>query len=151
ELAFRRRQAHVHDVELLLDRPPQTREQHGARAGVAGAEHARAVDLALRREPTDHPGARGAVAAEIALLVGRRDRGAVVVDADRDRAVDLADERMVRVDAAVEDADSDVLTGRALERPLARDALRPLEVEPDVVGRAGRQRPRWKRALLCAF
>src|SRR5262249_42514343 len=90
-------------------------------------------------------------AAEIALLVGRRDRGAVVVDADRDRAVDLADERMVRVDAAVEDADSDVLTGRALERPLARDALRPLKVEPDVVGRAGRQRPRWKRALLCAF
>ena len=34
------------------------------------------------------------------------------------------------------------------ERPLARDALGPLEVEPDAVGRSGRERPGGKLALL---
>ena len=101
-------------------------EQDRAGARVAGAEHADAVDLALRREPADDAGARRAVAAEVALLVGRRDRVAVLVDGDRDGAADLADLRMVRLDAAVEDADAHALAGRALERPLARDALGPL-------------------------
>ena len=41
ELALRRREAHVHDVEALLDRPAQAAEQHRAGARVAGAEHAR--------------------------------------------------------------------------------------------------------------
>ena len=89
------------------------------------------MQLALGRDAADDPGARRAVPAEVALLVGRRDRVAVLVDRDRDRLVDLADERMVRLDAAVEDADANALAGRALERPLARDALGPLEVEPD--------------------
>ena len=63
------------DVEALLDRPAQAAEQHRAAARVAGAEHADAVELALGRERADDAGARGAVAAEVALVVvARRDR-----------------------------------------------------------------------------
>jgi len=48
---------------------------------------------------------------------------------------------MIRVDAAVEDGDADALAGGAVERPLARDAVGPAEVEPDLLRRARRQRP----------
>ena len=71
-LLLRRRQAHVDDVEALLDRPLEPGEQHRRAAGVAGAEHADARQLALGRERADDPGARGAVAAEVAR--GRRPR-----------------------------------------------------------------------------
>ncbi len=147
ELALRRREAHVHDVEALFDRPAEPAEQDRARAGVAGAEHPRAVDLALGRQPADHAGARRAVPAEVTFLVRRRHGLAVLADGDHDSALDLADLGMARVDAAVEDADAHAFAGRALERPLARDAVGPIEVE--LVRRARRQRPCGKRALLC--
>src|SRR6185503_2781549 len=112
------RKAHVDHVEALLDGPAQPCEEDGARAGVAGAEDAHAVDLALRSEAADDPRARGSVAAEVALLVGRRDRLVVFAHADRDRAVDRADLRMIGLDAAVEDAHANALAGRAVECPV---------------------------------
>ena len=91
ELALRRREAHVDDVEALLHGPAQAAEQDRPGAGVAGAEHADAVDLAVRRERADDARARGAVTGDVTQLVGARDRIAVVVDGDLDRALQLAD------------------------------------------------------------
>src|SRR5581483_9504039 len=105
ELPLRRREAHVDDVEPLLDRPPQSREEHVARAGVARAEDARAPELAAGGERAHDPGARGAVPAEISFLVLRHAHLAVL-DLDGERALYVADERMSRLDAAVEDADT---------------------------------------------
>ena len=52
----------------------------------------------------------------------RDDRLALVAERDRAALLDLADQRMADLDAAVEDADADAGAGRAAERPLARDA-----------------------------
>ena len=61
------------------------------------------------------------MAAEVAFLVGLGDRVPVLVDPDGDRPGHRTDARVVRFDAAVEDADGDALAGRAAERPLAVD------------------------------
>ena len=62
--------------------------------------------------------------AEVAFRVVDDLQLAVVVAHDRDRAVDATDERMVELDAAVEDADPDAGAGRAAPRPLSRHLRR---------------------------
>ena len=106
ELALRRREAHVDDVEPLLDRPAQALEQDRAAALEAGAEHARAVEVALGREAADDAGAGRAVAAEVALGVVHALDLLVLAAVEGDRAVDVADLRVARLDPAVEDADA---------------------------------------------
>src|SRR5581483_9987480 len=118
ELSLRRREAHVDDVVSLLDRPAETGEQRPPGSLEPGAEHAHRVDLAFRRERADDARARGAVPAEIALLVLRDDRLSLLAERDHDCAVDLADKRMLALDPAVEDADANPRPRRALERPL---------------------------------
>src|SRR4029079_17820158 len=149
ELALRRREAHVDHVEALLDGPAQAGQQHRAAALEAGPEHARAEEAALRRELPDDPGAGGAVAAEVALAILLDLELAVLEPVARDRAVDLADARMSRLDAAVEDADADALAGRVAERPVARDLLRPVDPDRDALASPGGQAPgREVRRLL---
>src|SRR4029079_6289430 len=89
-----------------------------------GAENAHAVELTFGREGTDDAGARRSVAAEVALL-GRLDRNLVVLPAlDRDGPCERTDERVVRLDPAVEDADADAAPGRISPRPPAGDLPR---------------------------
>ena len=106
ELALRRREAHVDDVEALLHGPPKPGEEHAAAAGEPGSEHANAHELAVRRKRTDDPRAGRPVAAEVALEVVRDNGLALAVDRDGNRLLHLADERMAGFDAAVEDADA---------------------------------------------
>ena len=148
ELALRGREAHVDDVELLLDRPAEPGEQRLARAFEPGAEHAHGVDLRVGRERPDDAGAGSAVAAEIALDVLLGDRLALRAERDRDRALNLADEGMAALDAAVEDADADARAGRALDRPGAVDLLGQRVDERDLCCRLARQRPGGKEPFL---
>ena len=84
EVSLRRREAHVHDVEAVLDRVAKAGDENRAAARVAGTEHAHAVELTFGREGTDDAGARRSVPAEVALLV-RLDRDLAVLAAnDRD-------------------------------------------------------------------
>ena len=66
ELALRRREAEVDDLEALLDRVAEAAEDQVGAAGVALAEHADAVDPAGRRQRADDSGAGGAVPADVA-------------------------------------------------------------------------------------
>src|SRR4029079_10746796 len=92
-----------------------------------GAENAHAVELTFGREGTDDAGARRSVAAEVALL-GRLDRNLVVLPAlDRDGPCERTDERVVRLDPAVEDADADAAPRRISPGPLTGDPRRPLD------------------------
>src|SRR6185503_12513746 len=152
EVSLRRREAHVHDVEAVLDRVAKTGDENRAAAGVAGTENAHAVELTLGREGTNDAGARRSVAAEVALLV-RLDRDLAVLPAlDRDGPCERPDERVVRLDPAVEDADADAAPGRISPRPLAGDLRRPLDRQLDVLFRTGGQTPRRKRlgSFRCA-
>ena len=98
------------------------------------------VKYSLDQSP-DHTRARGAVAAEIPLVVLFRNRVAVVVQRDRDRAGEPAHARMVTVDSAVEYAHLRAPAGRAGERPLAVDQLGQQVLEDDPVDRGAWQRP----------
>ncbi len=131
ELGLRGGEAHVHDVEPLLDRPAEALEQHGPAAGVAGAEHAHARQLRLGREGPDDPRAGGAVTRDVALVVVH-DAHLLPVDLDAHRPRHRADERVVELDAAVEDADARPRPGRPAPGPLAGDALRPLGREREL-------------------
>ena len=75
-------------------------------ARVARAEDADAVEPAVGRQRADDAGAGRAVAADVTRVVGD-DRDALAVEHDGDGALEPADERVVAVDAAVEDADVD--------------------------------------------
>src|SRR5215218_3000804 len=88
------------------------------------------------------------MAAEIALGVLLDRRLALRVHRDRPGALELADERVPGLDAAVEDANPNSLAGRALQRPVARNAVRPLERHRDAVDRVSRQGPRGKAFFL---
>src|SRR5215475_10376881 len=57
---------------------------------------------------------------------------------------------MPRLDAAVEDADADAFPGRAAERPVARDLLRPVDSDRDALARSGGQAPGRKVRRLLA-
>jgi len=72
------------------------------------------------------------VAAEVALRVVLDDDLALLGLAEGNCALERADERVIRLDAAVEDADANAGAGRAAERPLAGDTLRPLDADPDL-------------------
>ena len=87
------------------------------------------------------------MAADVAFGVLGDERPAVLAGGDDDRAVDLADERVVALDPAVEDADADALAGRAAPRPLAGHLRGPVAVERDPPGRAGGQAPGGKLGL----
>jgi hypothetical protein len=78
------------------------------------------------------------VAAEVALGVVLDDDLPVVGLPERDGAVERADERVIGLDAAVEDANADPGPRRAPERPLPGDPIRPLDADPD--RRRGRRR-----------
>ena len=145
ELLLRRREAHVDHVEPLLDRPAQAGEQDRAAARVAGAEHADADQAAPRRNRAHDSGAGRAVPAEVALLVLLDDRLVVFAHADRDRPLDVADERVAALDPAVEDADADTRALAVAERPVARDLLGPAMRERDLLDGVGRQAPRRDR------
>src|SRR5207244_2507071 len=67
ELALRRREAHVDDVEALPDRPAQAPYHKRAAALEAGAEHADAEEAGLGRDGSNDSGAGGPVAAEISF------------------------------------------------------------------------------------
>ena len=54
-------------------------------------------------------------------------------------------ERMVLLDAGVEDADLDALARRASPRPLPVDVVGPLHRDGDLVGAPGRQAPGGQR------
>src|SRR5439155_22720371 len=111
------REAHVDHVETLLDGPAQAGQKHEAAALKARSEDADAVEAALGRERANDPGAPGSVPAQIAFGVLLDDRLVVVAAPDRDRAVELAHERVTRLDAAVEDADAHALAGRPAPGP----------------------------------
>src|SRR4030095_4048176 len=87
---------------------------------------------ALRCERAHDPGARGSVAGEIAFRVLLDHDLALVRPPQRDCAFDLADEPMIRLDAAVADADPDPGAGRTAQGPFPRDALRPFDADPDL-------------------
>src|SRR5438067_6940752 len=125
----------------------EARDEHRPAPAEAGAEHAHGVDLAVRRQRADDPGARRPVAAEVALAVLLGDRRAALVDDDRDRAVHRPDVRVARLDAAVEDAHPDAGPARAAERPGASHPLRPAGLDADAPCRLGPEAPRWKRAI----
>ncbi len=117
-------EAHVDDVVALRDRPPQPLDEHRAAADEALAEHAHADELAVGRDLADDAGARGAVPAQVAQRVGL-DQHLVVLDRHGDRRRHIADQWVPRLDAAVDDAHPRAGAGRAAERPVAGDALRP--------------------------
>ena len=146
ELLLRRRQAHVDQVEALLDGVAQAGEQHRARSGEAGAEDAHAVEVALRRNRANDAGAGRPMAARVALGVLLDDRVVVLVDQHCDRSLELTDERVPPLDPRVENADVHALSRRAAPRPLPRDALGPLVRESDVTFGVLGQAPRRKRA-----
>src|SRR5207247_8561650 len=104
-------------------------------------EHADAGQAALRRERAHDSGAGGAVAAEVALGVLADPHVVAFVPRDRNRAVEVADERVSGLDAAVEDADADALASRAAPRPFTGDALGPFLADRDLLRGVGRQAP----------
>src|SRR5207247_8844144 len=112
-----------------------------APARVALAPDADARQLGFGSNRPHDAGTRGAVTAEIALAVVDDLQLAVLVAEDGDRVVDAADERMVELDAAVEDADADACAGRAAPRPLARHLLGQRRRQADPVDRLRRQAP----------
>ena len=107
---------------LITSKPCSTAQRRPAsRTGPLpvkpGAEHAHAVQLAVRRERADDPGAGGAVPAEVALVSSSTTASRRRRRDDGDRAVDAADERVAGLDAAVEDADAHARAGRAAPAP----------------------------------
>ena len=68
-------------------------------------------------------------------------RSLVLAALERHGAVDLADQRVVGLDSAVEDADRYALAGRPSPAPLAGDALRPFDPDRDLLARASGQAP----------
>src|SRR5207248_5418361 len=138
---------HVDDVEPLLDRPAQAAEEYRAAALEAGAEHADAVEARSRREGADDPRARRAVAAEISFRVLIHLDPSVLGLHDRNRALQLADEWVAALDAAVEDADADALARRVAERPVAGDPFGPLDADRDPLRGAGREAPGGKAGI----
>src|SRR4029453_829634 len=120
----------------------------------ARAEDADARQLAVRRERADDSGAGRSVPAEVAFRVRRDDGLVVFAERHGDRILDLTDERMVRVDTAVQDAYPDALAGRAAPRPLPGDLARPLDGERDLRAGSCGQAPggpellRWRLLLV---
>ena len=89
------------------------------------------------------------MAAEVAFdVVDDRDLIALA-DFNRDGPGELADERVLGLDPAVQDADADAVPGRAAPRPLTRDAAGPLRREREGFGGAGGEAPGRERALWC--
>ena len=145
----------VERLMLITSKPCSTAQRRPAEqdvpaAGEAGAEHADARELAVRRERADDPGAGRPVAAEVALRVlgdhrPRRPRRRETATA----CSTSPDERMAALDAAVEDADADALARRVAPRPLARDLAGPLDRQrdrPRPPRRAGSRRAAARRA-----
>ena len=65
----------------------------------------------------------------------------VALDRDRDGLLHLADKRVGRLDAAVEDADADAGARRSTPRPLARDLTGPRLGQGDALDPFGRKAP----------
>src|SRR5205085_3650467 len=82
------------------------------------------------------------VPAVVALGVLHGDRLALLAHRDRNGAGDVADERVVPLDAAVEDAHAHARAGRADDRPIPVNPLWERVLERDSRCRVARQRPR---------
>src|SRR4029453_9771108 len=104
--------------------------------------------LDVRRQRADDAGARSAVAARVALLVLRDDRLVIRADAHRPLPLDLADDRMSGLDAAVQDADADALAGRAAPGPPAVDPRGPLHLARHPADGISREAPGRKLFVL---
>jgi hypothetical protein len=107
------------------------------------------VDPGVGRDRADDPGARGAVPADVSLLVLHDLDPVVGAPDDRDRALHSSDEWMAGLDPAVDDADVDS-AARAADGPGAGHALPPACGRVDdgrLPGREapGRDRPRAHR------
>ena len=139
EFTLGRGEAHVDHVVALLDRPAQAGEQHLPGALEPGAEDAHRVELRRGSDRADDPRARRPVPAKVALGVLLGDRFALGAEGDHGCPGDLADERMVGLDAAVEDADLDARSRCTAERPLGVDALWQEIGDPDAGRRGARQ------------
>jgi hypothetical protein len=74
------------------------------------------------------------VAGEITLCVLVDRELPVLAFRDDDAALEVSDQLVVRLDAAVEDADADALSRRAPPGPVARDALGRSAREPTPAG-----------------
>src|SRR6185295_3418609 len=144
-LLLRRGEAHVDDLEPLVDRPAQSFEQHFAATGVAGSEHADAHELAVGCKRPDHAGAGSPMTAEVSRRVLLVDGHLVAVDRDRARLLDFADARMSDFDAAVEDAHANSGTLCSSPRPVASDLARPCFAELDPLGGVSRKAPGGER------
>jgi hypothetical protein len=87
------------------------------------------------------------VTGDVALDVFFGDHLVVLSDRDDDRALELTDERVGRVDTRVEDAHAHALAGRAAERPVLRDALGPVGRKRDPVDGILREAPGRERGF----
>src|SRR5439155_1104674 len=90
-----------------------------AKNSTGGVGHPDTVELAVWSECPDDSSACSSMPADVPQLVGHDTDLLVLSELDADGACDRGDERMVTVDAAVEDADLDPSARRSLERPLA--------------------------------
>src|SRR4029077_1542807 len=97
--------------------------------------------LAIGRERADDPGTGRSVPTEIALGVVGDHGFAIRAERDGYRLLDDPDERMIRIDTAVEDADAHALAGRAAPRPLPRHLARPFDRTSDLRAGAGGEAP----------
>src|SRR5690606_4236762 len=117
------------------DRPGQPGDEGGALAGQPVAQDPDTVQLAVRRDLPDDPGARRAVPEQVGVRPFAQLDPSVRVQLDGHAALDRADGGMVAVDTAVDDGDLDTASRRVAERPFAGD--RGFERERD----GGRQSP----------
>ena len=127
-----------------LDRVTEAGEDQVGGARRTGTEHTDRVEPAVRCERADDSCAGGAVAADVAEVV-LDDRRLAVLQDDRQRARQWADERMGGIDAAVDDAHVHVAS-RPSEGPVPRHDRAPGRVRLDRRGIARRQAPGRNRA-----
>ena len=147
KLALRRREAHVDDVEALLDRPLQAAEED-APDPVKPAPSTRTLTMSHSgaSERTTPAQAVPDVPAEITFGVLLHNRLSVGVQRDRHGPADVADELVAVVDAAVECRRSRPCRS-SRPTPLPRDLDRPFDGQGDPGGLSGREAPGWPKVL----
>ena len=123
-----------------LDRMAEPGEDEVGRAGRPGSEDADGVEPAVGGQRADDPRAGGAVAADVTRIVVD-DRNALTVSHDGPGAHEVTDERVARLDPAVDDAHVDS-AARPTEGPLPRHGVPPCAGRLHRRRLAGRQAPR---------
>jgi len=126
ELLLGRPETEIAHLHPMLDRPAKCGDEGPAVAGKSRPEHAHTEQLAVARGLADDPGARGAVAIQIAVRRGVERRPRAVLH-DRDMALHAADRGMFRVDPAVDHGDLDPPAGAAAPGPFRGDVIDRLD------------------------